>query len=167
MRRKILIRSLIGVVSGFVMMIIIPAVLNRAQPSLQLMYSEDLLQRAGSPTGAIILTLVLVGVYGALCFGCTLFYEIERWPLALATVMHYLVVSLGYLLPACVLGWNMSVKLLLLIEGFMTLGFFAIWLIMLAIYKRQVREINELLRERSEKTQSDQDETNRPEENGR
>ena len=145
MKKQILIRCGLGFVMGLGMMLLVPSLLQHG-PVLRILYSDRLLEQTGSPGAATALSLVVIGVFGAMCFVGTLFYEIERWPLALATCAHYLVISLGYLIPAQVLCWDMPLKLLVLIEGAMTLGFFLIWLILYLRYKAQVRELNELTR---------------------
>lgn len=143
MGKRILRLSCIGFVLGVVMNAVVPAVVNHSPLGVGL-YSEQLLARVGSPAAATLLSFAVMGLFGALCMVGTLFYEIDRWPLALATAAHYLSMSLGYLIPAKLLCWNMPTALLLRIEGAMTLGFVLIWLVMYLIYRRQVRELNEL-----------------------
>ena len=144
MKKKLLIRAAVGFLFGIAMMLVVPVLINGG-PIARVVYSDALLARTGSPAAATLLTLLVMGLFGSFCFVGTLFYEIESWPLALATAAHYLSMSLGYLLPNWLLCWNMPVKLLLTIEGFMTLGFILIWLIMHYVYKKQVWELNELI----------------------
>ena len=134
MKKKLLIRAAVGFLFGIAMMLVVPVLINGG-PIARVVYSDALLARTGSPAAATLLTLLVMGLFGSFCFVGTLFYEIEHWPLALATAAHYLSMSLGYLIPA---------KLLLRIEGVMTLGFFLVWLIMYLRYKAEVRELNEL-----------------------
>ena len=143
MKKKLLIRAAIGFLFGIAMMLVVPVLINGG-PIARVVYSDALLARTGSPAAATLLTLLVMGLFGSFCFAGTLFYEIERWPLALATAAHYLSMSLGYLIPAKLLSWGMPPKLLLSIEGVMTLGFFLVWLIMYLRYKSEVKELNEL-----------------------
>ena len=143
MKKKLLIRAAVGFLFGIVMMVLVPPILNGGSVARGIC-SDALLARTGSPAAATLLTLLVMGLFGSLCLIGTLFYEIERWPLALATAAHYLSISLGYLIPAKLLCWGMPAKLLLCIEGVMTLGFFLVWLIMYLRYKAEVRELNEL-----------------------
>ena len=145
MKKKLLIRCALGFLLGVAAMYIVPTLINHS-PLSRDMYSDQFLARVGTPGAATFWTLLVMGLFGVLCFGGTLFYEIESWPLALATAAHYLSMSLGYLLPNWLLCWNMPLKLLLTIEGIMTLGFILIWLIMYLRYKREVQELNELLK---------------------
>ena len=144
MKKKIAIRLIIGFLMGIASMFIVPAMINHTTVG-GIIYSDSLLSRTGSPEAATLVTLLTMGLFGTLCFGGTLFYEIERWPLALATATHFLTMSLGYLIPNRVLCWELPPKLLLAIEGFMALGFFLIWLIMYLHYKFEVRKLNELI----------------------
>ena len=144
MKKKLLIRILLGFLLGMAAMLLVPAILNGIPVGTGL-YSDKLLARTGSPEAATVLSLLVMGVFGSLCMGGTLFYELEDWPLACATAAHYLLMALGYLLPNWLLCWDMPIKLLLTIEGFMALGFVLIWLIMYLRCKREVQELNELL----------------------
>ena len=158
MRKQVLIRCALGFLLGIVMMYLVPSLINHS-PVVHIIYSDRLLERVGSPLAAALLTLLLMGLFGALCVGGTLFYEIERWPLALATAAHYLAISLGYLIPVRVLSWELPPKLLLTIEGLMTLGFILIWLSMYLRYKALARELNELTQKRKqEKDKKEQEE---------
>jgi hypothetical protein len=158
MRKRILRLAVIGFLIGVAADFIVPSVINGV-PLGTWVSPEELVARVGNPTAAKLLSFLVIGLFGAACMVGTLFYEIERWPLALATAAHYLTISLGYLIPARLLCWNLPAKLLLRIEGVMTLGFFLIWLIMYCIYRRQVRELNRL-RERMESGQADEKKEN-------
>ena len=145
MRKRIFWLAVLGFLLGVAANYLVPAAINHV-PIGSGTYSEQLLARVGSPGAAALLTFLVLGLFGSVCMLGTLFYEIERWPLALATAAHYLTISLGYLIPCRVLGWDLPLRLLLRIEGVMTLGFVLIWLIMYLSYRRQVRELNELRR---------------------
>ena len=147
MKKKLLLRAAVGFLFGIAMMLLVPVLINGG-PILRVVYSDALLARTGSPAAATLLTLLVMGLFGALCICGTAFYEIEKWSLAQATAAHYLTMSLGYLIPNWLLCWNMPLKLLLIIEGVMTLGFILIWLVMYLIFKAQVRELNELIKKR-------------------
>ena len=107
--------------------------------------SEGLIHRTGSMEVAFLIQTLLSGLYGALAFGTIVFYDIEKWPLVLATALHCLVV-VGLFIPVSLfLGWsNGDPVALLIMVGSQLVAFFIIWLIMNAIYKKQVREINEM-----------------------
>lgn len=98
----------------------------------------------GSGTAAMLLQSLFSGLYGAVCFAGMSFYEIERMPLAVATALHCSLIVLLFIPIALLLGWVSKLETLLMISGIQIVGFFIIWLIMFAIFKKQVRELNEL-----------------------
>lgn len=154
MKKKLLNRCVIGLLLGMVMVMLIPALTQSAADGTVKIVSQTLIARVGSPPGALLLSLALYGLFGAFCLGGTLLYEIQRWPLALATAAHYLGITLGYVIADLTLCWNMTMRELLFVEGFMTLGFFLIWLILYLGYKKEVRELNRLTeKNRKDKTE--------------
>ena len=84
------------------------------------------------------------GLYGAVCFAGISFYEIESWPLALATAAHCMLIVLLFIPIAHLLGWETGIADTLIMAACQLAGFFMIWLIMHGIYKKQVRELNEI-----------------------
>jgi hypothetical protein len=144
-KRRLLIRGLIGFLLGIAMMLLIPALFNRGPDGTVHYCSGELIARVGgSPAAAMAASLLLYGLYGACCMGGTLLYDIDSMPLTLATAAHYAVIALGYALAARLLCWDLSPRQLLLIETLMTVGFFLIWLFMYLRYKDKVRELNQL-----------------------
>ena len=107
--------------------------------------SDRLLSLTDDLVLAFIIQSLLSGLYGALVFAAMIFYELERWPLALATALHAVVV-VGVFVPLSIfLGWSDGNPVgLIIMAGCQLVGFFIIWLIMNAIYKKQVKELNEL-----------------------
>ena len=115
--------------------------------------SAALIERMGSEAGALAVQTLLSGLYGAACLGGTLLYDIESWPLALSTAAHYLIIALLYAPLALVLGWSSTLSEILLVELIQFVVFFLIWIVMYAIYRKQVRELN-AIREQMEKKKS-------------
>lgn len=110
-------------------------------------YSGLLLSRVGGNTSAATAVNILVcGLYGAACMMGTVFYDIDEWPLLLATVLHYLIVTMGSLACSLLLGWGDGIKGWLVIGAIQTVIFFLIWLCMFLRYKAEVRKLNELNR---------------------
>ena len=107
--------------------------------------SGKLLDMTGNMALAFLIQSILSGLYGALTFGTIVFYEIESWPLTVATAAHALVV-IGSFVPLSVfLGWASEEPIgFLIMIGCQILGFFILWIIMYSIYKKQVKELNEL-----------------------
>ena len=104
-------------------------------------------ERTGGQLSAYILQLLLSGLYGAVCMGTTVLYDIEKMPLLLSTALHYLAVMLIYIPVALILCWISSVSEMLIVMAFMTVAYFIIWIILYSIYKAQVKELNRLQKE--------------------
>ena len=94
---------------------------------------------------AFLIQSLLSGLYGALVFGTMVFYDIESWPLSVATAAHCLVTVGSFVPLSLFLGWSSGEPVgFLIMVGCQLIGFFIIWVIMYAIYKKQVKELNEL-----------------------
>ena len=149
MRKKALIFAAVGFPLGILAGLAI-AFFGRTAGGALMLYSPGLLERVGSGTGAALVQLLVCGLYGAACMAGSALYEVERWPLALATALHYLIIVLGYLLCYWLLSWKASLLETLFILGVQTIGFFLIWLFMCLRYKAQVRKLNELQKEHNQ-----------------
>lgn len=161
-KKKLLIYAAVGFLFGMAAMFLVSSLLNHT-PLGSRIYSDRLLAAVGSPEAATALSLGVMGLFGSLCICGTLFYEIESWSLTKATAAHYLSMSLGYLIPNWVLCWDIPLKMFLIIEGFMTLGFFLIWLAMYLYFKRKVKKLNSMLLRKKEAEGSER-KPDRPEE---
>ncbi len=114
--------------------------------------SKQLLDMSGgNQILAILLQSLFSGLYGSLCFAGMSFYEIERWSLALATAAHCALIVLSFIPVALLLGWFSDILSLLIMSCMQLVGFFIIWLILYSVYKKQVRELNEIMTKQSEK----------------
>ena len=102
--------------------------------------SGKLLDMTGNIALAFLIQSILSGLYGTIVF-----YEIESWPLTVATAAHALVV-IGSFVPLSVfLGWASDEPVgFLIMIGCQVVGFLIVWIIMYSIYKKQVKELNEL-----------------------
>ena len=114
--------------------------------------SQQLLDLAGgNAVVAMVLQSIFSGLYGAVCFAGMSFYEIDRLPLAAATALHSAVIVLLFVPISLLLGWVNSITETLIIMGIQLVVFFIIWLIMYLIYKKQVRELNDMQKNFSER----------------
>ena len=94
--------------------------------------------------------VVGAGLYGAVCMGGTVVYDIEHWPMLRASLIHYLLCILLFPPIALFMGWSTDLLELLIVIGIMTVVYAVIGLIMYLIYRAQVRELNEINRQRNE-----------------
>ena len=107
--------------------------------------SQKLLDMAGgNGTAAMILQSLFSGIYGAVCFAGMSFYEIERMSLAAATASHCALIVLAFIPISYLLGWVGGIVETLIIAAAQAAAFFVIWLILYSVYKKQVRELNDL-----------------------
>lgn len=144
MKKRFLTLVGFGFLLGTVIGVVIAAICTLLSTGSVQLYSNLLLERVGSPVVALLLQILLSGFLGAICMGGVIVYDIDRWPLALASVVHYLTIVLSYTPIAILLGWEDGVIELLIVIGIMTVIFFLIWLIMHAIYKAQIRALNRM-----------------------
>ncbi len=141
MKDKLLKKLLWGFALGAVSGILITGLINLMTGRGFSIATEELIREAGR-TSAIAMQLLLCGIYGAICFGGTIFYEIESWGLLRATVSHYLCILASFSLTGFLLRWlhfdAWSAFFILAI----TVVFFVIWLVMGAIWRKNIREMN-------------------------
>ena len=114
----------------------------------------SLLERAGGLSAAVLWQTLLSGVLGAVSFGGVSFYDIESWPLLRIAIVHYLVIEAAYMPIAFALGWVTAAKEALLWALYSAGAYLIIFLIMCAIYRAQVKELNELNAKRKGKTKN-------------
>ena len=145
MRRKVILLAGIGFVLG---MVIGDGIAWFTTGSLG---NAVLADRLGSEKGAFLLQTLLSGVLGAIAMGGTVLYDLERWPLTLVSVTHYLMIELTYIPVALALRWVSGWQQLLVMAGIQLVIYLVIWLVMYLRYKAQVREMNKLLQLSREK----------------
>jgi positive regulator of sigma E activity len=91
---------------------------------------------------------LLFGLYGCLAVGGMSVYEIEEWSLLRVSVMHYLMIVIGYLVMSWILCFGNGVFDNLIVIGIMSGVYFVIWLINWMSYRKRIRRLNEMLEER-------------------
>ena len=139
MGKRIGIRAAVGFPLGALVAVILGVIDMR-------FCSAELAALVGGERLGAVLQFLGSGLYGAACMAGTVFYDVERWPLALATGLHYLIIAVGLALCNWLLLWGMDLGLFLIILAGQSVAFFLIWLIMYLRYKAEVRELNELNR---------------------
>lgn len=144
MRKKIFKLALIGFFLGIVICDLISLIFSLADGNGLMLCSAEFTKRIGSTAGAIVLQSLLTGIYGAVCMGTVVLYDIEHWPLALSSVVHYLIIESMYVPLALFLGWERHFSGILIMMGIQLVCYFIIWLIIYMIYRKQVKELNKL-----------------------
>ncbi len=148
---RILKRAGLGFLAGVTVGNVITAL--TASPAI---LSSLLIGRAGSTTAAFLLQTLFTGLLGAVSFAGTGFYDIERWPMALAAVVHYAVIEAVYIPIGIFLGWFDGVREALIWVGLCAAAYLIIFLILWLIYRRQVQELNELNEERKQRSKQEE-----------
>ena len=103
-----------------------------------------LAEKVGSASAAFLLQTLLTGVLGAVSFAGVGFYDVERWPLSLAAVVHYAVIEAVYIPIGFCLGWFERAGEALVWLAICAAVYLIIFFILRLVYRRQVRELNEL-----------------------
>lgn len=152
MLKKTILRALIGFLIGIVIGNLIAILKGAFDTGGVTFASQRLLEIAGgNGILAVLLQSLFSGLYGAACFAGMSFYEAERMPLAAATALHCALIVFLFVPIALLLGWVGGILEILIIAVIQLVVFFIIWLILWAVYKKQVRELNEMQKQFSEK----------------
>ena len=145
MKKKIIRYALIGFLSGMAIGNFIAFFFAWINGTDQL-FSASMIQRFGSETFTFFIHTIFSGIHGALSFSGVIFYEIEEWGLAKATFMHSLLINASFLINGLYLEWiPFDLSSILVSTSIITIMFFIIWIIMYTRYKKEVRDLNQLL----------------------
>ena len=111
-------------------------------------YSPMLLERFDSPVAAILVQSLLSALIGVAGMGGMSLYDETDLPLASATAIHFALVEAVFVSVALFLRWMRSAVEIGVMTGIMFAAFTMIWVIMFIIHKREVRQLNEIAREK-------------------
>ena len=154
MLKKTLIRAGIGFLIGVLIGNLIAILTGNSEAEGVTFASRKLLLMSGGNTAlAMLLQSFFSGIYGAVCFAGMSFYDSERLPLAAATALHCAFIVVFYTPVALLLGWVSSFAEILIINGIQLVVFFIIWLILYFVYRKKVRELNELTRKNNSESE--------------
>lgn len=109
-------------------------------------------------SSALALQTVLGAALGMLAFGGMCFFDIEEWSLLRASMAHCALILVAYLIAGSLLHWFSRHMISILIMSLITIVAYAlIWLIMYALWKREIREMNRLTEEYKKDWPPDED----------
>lgn len=152
MLKKIIIRSCIGFLIGMIVGNLIAILSGNSDTGGVTFASQKLLSMAGgNGTVAMLLQSLFSGLYGAVCFAGTTLYDADRLSLAAATALHCALIVLPFIPISYLLGWVDGIVETIIIAAIQIVAFFIIWLIMWAIYKKQVKELNDMQKDFSKR----------------
>lgn len=145
MKKKVFRRMLIGFLSGAAVGNLI-ALLSSSGSGM--IYSPMLLERFGSPAAAILIQSLFSALIGVAGMGGMSLYDETDLPLAAATSIHFVIVEAVFVAVALFLRWMRSAAEIGIMSAMMFAAFAAIWVIMFIIHKREVRQLNEIAKEK-------------------
>lgn len=150
---KTLKRAVIGFLLGVLLGNLI-AYLTAENSENALFVAPQLIKILGSESKAFLLQSILSGLIGIAGFAGMSFYDIDSWSMTRTIVVHFLIILIVFLICAKILFWIGSFFDAFILIVIMSVAYFAIWLIMTAIYRAQVRKLNKNQEELSSKINS-------------
>jgi MFS family permease len=146
-KKSLIYRFLTGFVVGAIMVHAITLLANYLDSGSLLLCRPSLIKAMGF-SSALALQTVLGAALGILAFGGMCFFDIEEWSLLRASVAHCALILVAYLIAGSMLHWFSRHIIPILIMSLITIVAYAlIWLIMYALWKREIREMNRLAEE--------------------
>ncbi len=153
MRKRLIIKSLIGLAAGAVAAHILTLLINYFTMGEWLICMPELTEDFGTAR-AIILQTVLSGLFGMVALGGMCVYDIEQWSLLRASVIHCALILITYLIVGLILYWfSFDLITILIASGIIIFVYFMIWLVMYTIWKKGIREMNTLMEEYKKQTE--------------
>lgn len=147
MKKKIVLRSLLGFPLGLAMGYIITIIIS-------LLFADgyyspcvpELTAMMGSEIKAVLLQALLCGILGSGFAAASVIWEKDDWSIVQQTGIYFLIVSVIMIPIAFVTFWmEHSLNGLLSYFGIFFIIFVGIWIIQYAIAKRNVKKMNETL----------------------
>jgi O-antigen/teichoic acid export membrane protein len=133
--RKTIFKALLGFVSGMMTGLII-MLIEGSMP-------DSFMGANGIP--ALVLYLICCGLLGAAGLGCQFVYEIERYSLTLATLIHFIITMTFLSILGLGLGWDLRDPGIWIVISAYVAVYFVIWLSMYIRFSIKVRKLNKIL----------------------
>ncbi|MGI6508371.1 MAG: DUF3021 domain-containing protein [Saccharofermentanales bacterium] len=147
MKRRLIARSFIGLAGGALVVHVITLLVNYLGRGQYLICMPELTEKLGF-AGAVVVQTVLGAIFGMIALGGMCLFDIERWSLLRASVAHCLLILISYMIVGPALDWfSFELKPVLIMACIIIFVYALIWLIMYAIWKREVRQMNRLAEE--------------------
>ena len=135
-KKQILLLSVIGAVMGIAIWLI-----------MLLANNPKALSDGSHSSGIVILNVILSAVFGALCMGGAVVYDIEEWSILRATFTHFVIVFASFNIVGLSLKWFSFGSIeYWIIHAVMIAAYILIWLIQYLVFKRKVKELNRELK---------------------
>lgn len=148
MKKKVMLRCLIGAPIGlsisFIITLIISIIINKGEyyPVV-----PQLTSLCGNELNAVIIQTVCSLIYGAVFGGASAIWEVEKWSLLKQTVIHCLIISVSSFPIAYFMYW--MPHSFWGIAGYIAIFFFIYFFIWISWYfamRKRIRELNEIIK---------------------
>jgi len=149
MRKKILLRCLIGAPIGLAISTLITIIISlTVGDGNYYPVVPELVSDCGNEMNAVLLQALLSLLYGAAWAGASVIWEMENWSILLQTVTHLVICSLATFPIAYFMRWmKPTASGILLYFGIFFAIYLIIWLSQYSSMKKRVEEINRKIHE--------------------
>lgn len=145
MRKKVMLRGLLGfplgICLGYIITILLSLIWGHGYYSPCV---PDLIQTMGSETGAVVLQAALSGLLGAVFAMSSAIWEMENWSIVHQTGTYFAITAVTMMPIAYFTNWmEHSVAGFLLYFGIFVGIFVFVWVVQYLIWKNKIRRLNE------------------------
>lgn len=149
MRKKILLRCLVGAPIGLAISTLITIIISlTVGDGNYYPVVPELVSDCGDEMNAVLLQALLSLLYGAAWAGASVIWEMENWSILLQTVTHLVICSLATFPIAYFMRWmKHTASGILLYFGIFFAIYLIIWLSQYSSMKKRVEEINRKIHE--------------------
>ncbi len=146
MKKKIIIRIVVGFIVGALMGNLITLFVNLGYGEEVSIVSPHQAEALGIAL-AITIQTILSGLLGVIGIGGLSFYDIDSWSLLKATVAHSMTILVGFIFVFTVLQWVPFTFVSCLVIAIIVIVVYAlIWGIMYLAWEKEVKKMNEDLK---------------------
>lgn len=144
MKKCLITKSLIGLIVGALVVHVITLLVNYFSRDQFLVCMPELTERLGL-AGAVVVQTMLAAIFGMIAFGGMCLFDIEEWSLLRASVVHCALILITNIVVGLLLHWfSCHIIPILIMTCIIIFVYALIWLIMYAVWKREIREMNRL-----------------------
>ena len=147
MRKKIIKLFLLGLLLGIAACSLVTTLTCDAFPA-----SPAFVDRIGDLRTALLVQLLISALYGAVCMGSTVLYDVDRLPLSLTSLIHCLICIVPFLFISNFLCWVEGTAQTLIMAGAQLAAYFVVWLVLYLIYRKQTKELNDIQNQKANKS---------------
>lgn len=151
MRKKIILRSLLGMPIGLAVNYLITILISLAiADGNYYPVGPELIETCGSEINAVLLQTIFSLLYGAMWGGASVIWEMESWSLLRMTVTHLIICSTVTFPIAYLMRWmSHNIMGILLYFGIFLAVYVLIWISQYQAIKRQIKQINHKMRDKN------------------